>query len=330
MSSSFPVESVLIPSGTFVFQESPFLSSGISQPLCYRAAESPLPNDSIQICNPMPRRAAKFTYIDESKTGMSDMFLHAYSKVPVIDEARRKSYADQVLNIGHQIAASRFDLIIVPLRGGLRPAAQLKVLDDGATPQLYLPFTAGSQQKNWGQITECLTEGLRPYAAQDQLRIGVVDTAISGHSARALAGLLKALHEVQKARQWVVTFHLLYDRTNQNHPYPKLTGDIEPMSSNSLTFAVTMHCVESLIVEDWNPAFGVKVNWGGETKDLIKPALTEGRLIVQHSDGTMRLVESPEVDVYFDTLVAESVSDQITNDPNYAYTADVWQRYINH
>lgn len=323
-------QAVLIPSGQFVFQGSPYEVEASSRPLSYVSSDSPLSGVQTSIFNPMPRRAVSAKVLDQSAAKMSEVFRRTYETARIIGEAERKSYADAIVAIGRKIAIAQFDVIVVPVRGGMRPAAQLKVLDQGKTPHFWLPFSAGSQPKHRAQILEFLTEGIAQYTDRPHLKIGVIDTAISGHGAFALAELLRALHHSNVARRWAVTFHLLYDRTNKNHAYPSRTSGILKLGTQTLKFSIELYCVDSLIVEDWNPAFGISIDWGADSRSIVKPSITSGRLIVQSSDGTAQLIESTEMDSYFDLLISTSISERILSDPDYTFTGDVWQDYVDH
>lgn len=204
---------VCIPSGSFT-QVSQFDHYGIQarRLLSYQEESSPLktPAINIEICNPMPTTSPDYQITDIIEPENTDKFLSFNSNIPLIDESAFDAYAAQLKTLAVQLQEKRYDKLIVPLRGGLKPAMQLDVLCDYQMPILWLPYTAGSQGQFDQQVKECLQSELVTCPDGQPARLAILDTAIGGNGSEHLAKLIAEI--VTSKCNWKVDFHLLYVR----------------------------------------------------------------------------------------------------------------------
>jgi hypothetical protein len=293
-------------------------------PISFVAPESPFSELKIELCNPMQSRIVEAVVVQEVKPKFFDSLRNNMDRVPVIQVRELYSYAEMLLEIGRELARQNYDIVIIPLRGGLKPWLQLDVLREFRQPPLWLPYTAGSQGKFDDQIMHVLYEGFKTKESTASLRFAVVDTAISGHGSAHLAEILNTFHSQDNKRQWSCDFHLLHARNRT----PTETARIKP-SHDNLKFSVILWPVEHLLVEDWNEAIGLVVNWEGNQRVVIKQCATEGQLLLRRLDGSGQLIESAEMHAYLDVLLGDALSEYVQTDPALEYQRDVWQRYVN-
>lgn len=225
----FEYNHALIPSGIFVQQSPQYVAKPV--PLIeFREPASPLSKLDIQLCNPMPIRPVEAVVVQEVQSKFAAELQRNLHRVPIIGVQELYSYAERLLEIGRTLATQSYDIVAIPLRGGLKPWLQLDVLREFSQTPLWLPYTAGSQGKYDEQILHVLEEGLSIHASAADLRIAVVDTAISGDGSLHLAELLARHHRRDVKRRWACDFHLLY--AQERYPAKamlmlKLTGEYQ-------------------------------------------------------------------------------------------------------
>lgn len=313
----------LIPSGIFVQNCQQYCATP-QPPITLKDAESPFSNINIQLCNPMPVRPVDAVIVEEIQPRFATAFQNELHRVPIIGMQELYTYAEQLLEIGRILASRPYDCIVIPLRGGLKPWLQLDVLREFRQSPLWLPFTAGSQGKNDEQVLHILEQGLAKHAGASELRIAVIDTAISGDGSLHLAGLLSQRQLIDRGQRWNCDFHLLHAKQR----FPKKSNLIRELSNEHLEFSVVTWPVDHLLVENWNEAIGLEVHWDGTTQAVIRNSSTEGRLLLKQIDGSIQLIESPELHHYVDLLFGDAVSEHVRHDASLVYQGDVWQRYI--
>jgi hypothetical protein len=314
----------LIPSGIFI-QPSKRVCTAPLAPVSFKDAESPLSNLDIQLCNPMPVRPVDAVIVKEIQPKFATAFQNDFHRLPVIGMQELYSYAEKLLEIGRTLASRPYDLVVIPLRGGLKPWLQLDVLREFQQSPLWLPYTAGSQGKYDEQVLHIIEQGIAKHAGASELRIAVIDTAISGDGSLHLAGLLSQRQLSDRRQRWICDFHLLHAKQR----FPTKSNFIRKLSNENLQFKVVTWPVDHLLVEDWNEAIGLEVHWEGSTRAIIKHCSTEGRLLLKRIDGSIQLIESPELHHYVDLLLGDAVSEYVRHDAHLVYQRDVWQRYID-
>jgi hypothetical protein len=314
----------LIPSGVFI-QQSQHYYSDPPPPISFKDAESPLSNLDIQLCNPMPVRPVDAVIVKEIQPKFAKAFQNEFHRIPVIGMQELYSYAEQLLEIGRTLASRPYDFVVIPLRGGLKPWLQLDVLREFRQSPLWLPYTAGSQGKYDEQVLHVLEQGIATHASASDLRIAVIDTAISGDGSFHLAELLAQRQLTDRRQRWICDFHLLHAKER----FPTRSNYILKLSNERLKFNVVTWPVDHLLVEDWNEAIGLEVRWEGDTRAIIKHCSTEGHLLLERNDGSIQLIESQELHHYVDLLLGDAVSEYVRHDENLVYQGEVWHRYIN-
>ena len=326
-SSDYSFEPILIPSGTFVYRT----DDGVVEPqiqslVNFHAEDSPIRVEGFELCNPMPLLEPEKVLRDVGPPGTLPELQQAYrvSAAQVITEAQLIDYAQAVVNVGKAVRADRYQLIFVPLRGGLKPGTQLEVILKYSVRVEWLPYTGGSTGRNDELLIRILRDALEELAKeQSQLRIAVVDTAIGGHGAAHLAELMLAAASVVDASGIEVTFHLIHPRER----HPARAEGISSLTAPSIALNVVFHPVESLLVEDWSEAIGIRIVPDDDAGLLIKKACTEGRVIIRDAEA-VRVVDSEELQNVVDAYIARFVNLDILTDPKAAWHRDVWQDYF--
>lgn len=301
------IDAVLVTSGTFAFNH-PVLS-----PPAWANAYPPfdLRLETAEIANPMLARPVNYRVLEQAEYTQLGAIQDAYNKAELVTQSDLDSYADALVRIAKQIAVKPLDIMLVPLRGGWKPSIQLQVMNKRGYPLFPFPFTAGSQGRFRNENRECLIERLKAFQGKTALRIGVIDAAITGHGAKALAELLMEVKSEFRGQAWRVTFELLYSNSNPKHPLPKQSDIIPSMSSGELLFERNLHVVPNLVIDDWDEVVGLRVNNG---EYLYKP-VADGTVLLKAHDNHITVFRSSELSRFVDHLIATSASEAILSDP---------------
>ncbi len=274
----------------------------------------------------MPIRVPELLEVDAAPLKDAPALISSYQRdnVRVVTRGQLDGYGSQLVVLGRQLQAAQHDLVVFPLRGGLKPGLQLEVLTEYRLPVEWLPFTGGSNGTLDAQVLAVLQRRIAPIVAGKGAPISIcaVDTSISGDSALRLAGLFRTTLEQLHAVGAGVVFYLLHEHSR----YPWRSLEINALSTRAVSFMV--HCVgvDSLLVEDWSEAFGVRVVPDAGGIVVLKPAATEGSVILR-DDEAVRIVSSPELNHLVDVLIAKAVAEDIQTDPRARHIGDVWERY---
>ena len=265
-----------------------------------------------EIANPMPVKETPFTIVDVAgKQWLAELQL-AHKDAKVLQRQEVAAYANRLVETAKEFAVNPIDCLIVPYRGGLTPSMPLQVMNKLQYPTIPLGFSRGSDEKHWPAIRDELIERLGHYRDRPQLAIGVIDTAIRGDSALALAHVLRMTKEIFNQQKWTVTFHLLH--ATDRHKTPLLTWGIPGLSTGELVFDVRLHQVPSLLVDDWDEGLGLKVEW--KEGRCIYKACASGQVIVQQSDESIAVIEAEALHRFITEDLSKAATEAITTDPS--------------
>ena len=236
-------------------------------------------------------------------------------------------YAEELVKLGISLKSDKYDLLICPLRGALKPTYYLKTMGVIENEVNWLPFTGATSGHYDKLIITYLKEILKWVSPeQDLFTISIIDTAIGGNGSNKLADLFVELkNSFFPNSNWVVKFYLVhYAKEPSSINYIE---SIRSKSSVNLMFNVYRYQVNNLIVEDWDSAIGLNVEFKSNSV-IIKNSIQEGRIIIMDSNKIF-VVDTPEISHYVDVLIASNISDAIITHPEFTFVKNVWQDYIN-
>lgn len=200
------------------------------------------------------------------------------------------SYQDNLIRVAVELENFAPAVVLVPMRGGLKPRQIVDGLLNYKLPFAEFKFTRKSDPHLAKVYANELRAILAPHSAKNRdLRIGVLDAGIGGDSANILAKLLVKIHE-ELGGLWRVNFHILHEDGRPTDNFAAVTRK----KAHGIRFRVTCHAVSHLLVEDWAPGIGLKTERNGE--DLFyKPSIKPGAVFVTRKDGTCFLTVAPDV-----------------------------------
>ena len=125
-----------------------------------------------------------------------------------------------------------------------------------------------------------------------------------------------------KDEKWFLAVHLLHD---ENFNHGKVNEIIQFNKSDFLIY-LKCHLVDSLIIEDWDAALGLSI----EYKDkyvLIKPSVRDGKFLFRDNDS-IKLIDSNNIQFSLDRLFSQVITDDFKTHPDYLFTGKiVWDEY---
>jgi hypothetical protein len=302
------IDVVLVTSGTFAYNNpvlTPPLFSNAYPPFDLRFETRP------EVSNPMLAQPVEYQLLDCAASNQLSELKNAYEGAEYFTQADLDCYADVLVQIAKELSTKSLDIMLVPLRGGWKPSIQLRVMNKHSYPLLPFAFTAGSNGRFRKENFDLLAARLKEFHDKPTLQIGVIDAAMSGHSAKTLAELLRDIKSEFPKQAWHVCFDLLYSDKTKNHPFPNESDVILHMSSGDLTFERNPRLVPSLLVEDWDEGIGFSLNNG----QCIYKTTGNGTLLLRTNDNRVGVYRSSELSRFIDLLIAKSNSESMLSDP---------------
>ncbi|HEV3313118.1 MAG TPA: hypothetical protein VG815_21620 [Chloroflexota bacterium] len=210
----------------------------------------------------------------------ADKFVAEAMKQPatyVVPKLHIMSYSERIVQIARMIKERRYDIVIAPLRGAALAGRQLEPM---CAPYAVESIDAGDMGRglNHDRIARDLQDAICDKPKRNERRlIGVVDTAVGGHSCLALTEILRSLQS--KANDpWYVGFHLLHAASRT----PNVNSVRSLPKSEWFEVEVRLHPVEDLIAEDKNAFLGSEL--------VREPGWS--RVVQYRTDGTIVVYES--------------------------------------
>jgi len=242
-------------------------------------------------------------------------------KVIVINDDHLANYGEQLTKVALNLSSNMPDIILIPCRGALKPWRQVEAMCLHQLNGFLFLSTGLGSGKNVDRVRELL-RGAIGSVNTDPLNVAVLDTAKGGNGSFALAQLLKSLWREEDGREWAVQFHLLAAKDSRI----ALDGTpIYSLTEKGFYCHASVYRVDDLLVEDWDPAFGIKVSDGSKT--LLKPLRNDHlyRVAVQR-DGKTFVTESQAPYDMINKLIAKHVTEAVLADPWIVQTADLTQQ----
>jgi len=234
-------------------------------------------------------------------------------------------YADKLVELAATIKSKPIDCFVCPLRGALKPVTYLRTMDALGKHIEWLPFTTASSGEHDPELIHYLKTIIHRNLPRNSptFSMGVIDTAIGGHGINKLTNLLlRCRLSYPMTTEWLIHYFIIHP-PNVN---ARSIDSVKSAHDRGLTFLVDRCEVNDLLVEDWDAALGIEVEYCGDSIQ-VKNSVTEGRLILS-ADDSILVVDSPEMSNYVDALIAQVISDAITTHPHLRFVKNVWPGYI--
>ena len=163
-------------------------------------------------------------------------------------------------------------------------------------------------------VKALLRTQLSSFTYSGVLKIAIVDTAKGGNGCYELAKILHDLHAEGVDNRWEVEFHLILPRS------APILGRMGALSSfNSTRFACwASPCeVDDLLVEDWDPAFGLRGLSGADGKQVLLKLIgsDRARLAIRHANLVL-VLESEAMHDLINKILADRVTACLLTDPS--------------
>jgi hypothetical protein len=240
--------------------------------------------------NPKPIQAT--VIVDKTKVSKE------IKGVPVFDPTAIDQYAEQLANSGKEIVLLHPDLVLVPLRGGLRPFDHLRIYCNISEKAVWFPFTG--EQSLSCETFAILFGALQQFFGPGSANIVVIDTAERGYGAIRLARIVRNIHHNNAKSHWRVTFNLFVPQQQQ---WAEWQYQVKKLSTERLTFDVKLYGVLEVLGEDVDEAVSLPENFKTLNRAVFGP------------EGNQFLVETFELPRLLDEEIAKATYDLHFTDP---------------
>jgi len=260
------------------------------------------------IANPMPAQPAQVA------TFANTLSVEAVpAKIRTIETQELAKYAESVTAVAKQLRLSKPDLVIVPLRGALKPWRHIEAMCLQELKACILESSGlGAGRANTDKLHADLREALKAFDRDERIHVAVVDTAKGGNGCDALARLLQSVADSLSLGNICVLFHLIV--TNDAEA-PKTLRALTRFTTARFACDVRFYTVDSLLVEDWEPAYGLCAIRDDGTRMAVKLlAASSHQLGVREREHCYVLESSRMCDVV-NHLVSECITMEMITDP---------------
>ncbi len=262
-----------------------------------------------QIANPYRPDTEQTLALANTITGLRiDPEMHC------IDAAALDSYADALAKIATGLLVRQPGIVLVPLRGAIKAWRQLETMCLYRLHAFKLWTSGlGAGRLDPHRVKETLRPQLSRAVRAGLLSIAIVDTAKGGNGCFELAKILKELHEEDTENRWEVEFHLILPRSA---PVLGRMGGLHQFNDSRYACWAHPYEVDDLLVEDWDPAFGVCALDKADGKPVTFKLLDErGARLAIRQEGQVFVLESKAMHDLINKLLADRVTVSLLTDP---------------
>lgn len=239
-----------------------------------------------------------------------------------------ETYAGELVKLTDQVARFEPDCLLGPLRGAAKPCVTVEVMTRAAFQYEYFNFQRNSEEENQPRIINDLRGillGRDPGEAV--FRINVTDTARGGNGVNTLVKMLAHIKETERQfenQKWIVDLNLLHDESTRTN-----ISNIERVRENRIpgSFEINLnrYPVPNLIVEDFDAALAIDLEWDGQ-RHLFKPCSEPGQFLYRTGDE-VRIIQSENCYLAFEELYSCAITEWLATSPAHEQVGVVWQEY---
>lgn len=220
-------------------------------------------------------------------------------KAPSFSDQDFLDYAEKMQRAGRFIGKAKPDVVLVPMRGGVRPWQHLRIYCNIAVEQSCLfPFT--DREKHSEETKGIIANALTDYHGRAHLSIVCLDEAEGGHGTTRLLTILEELHEFDRDAAWTVTLCLLVP---QGCEHAEWKHAHEKRSKPNFHVHVNLIAVSNVIGKDMDGAMISPENFG-----RLQP-------VKMRIKGVDFLIETYEFPGFIDQKIAEATHYMLLSEP---------------
>lgn len=167
-------------------------------------------------------------------------------------------YAEKLKEAGNIIHKSAPDIVLVPMRGGVRPWEHLRIYCNISIEKSVLfPFTGSEKYSD--ETLGIIATALSSHSGKDRLSIVCIDAAEGGQGSAQLVSILERLHDRDPGSFWEVTLCLFVPQKRANAPWQHAR---QRTKQSNFKINVTLLPVATVIGEDMDSAMISPANFG--------------------------------------------------------------------
>jgi hypothetical protein len=256
--------------------------------VCIREGATDAPSISF---NPKLSRVPEYT--QEILTNPDSVKAKIFTDFDFLD------YAEKLKNAGAIIQKAEPDIVLVPMRGGVRPWQHLRIYCNiGVEKSVLFPFTG--EEKNSEETRAVIGNALHPFLGRERLNIVCIDAAEGGQGSKQLVRVLEVLHTFDRKSYWHVTLCLFVPKERENADWKHAR---EHSDEPNFRVEAILLGVAKVIREDMNTAMISPENFGNV------------RRFKTQIGGVDYLVESAELPGVIDQKIVEATHYSLLGEP---------------
>lgn len=223
------------------------------------------------------------------------------AKVPgnPITDSDFLDYAEQLKKAGNIVHKAGPDIVLVPMRGGVRLWEHLRIYCNISIEKSVLfPFTA--EEKYSDETLSIVANALSPHLGKETVSVVCLDAAEGGQGSARLVDILETLHAQDRKSHWDVTMCLFVPQDRANAEWKSAR---ERTKEPNLKIKVALLPVDKVVGEDMNSGMIAVENFG--------PV----RRFKTQVQGIDYLIESAELPAVIDQKILEKMHLSLTKEP---------------
>lgn len=239
--------------------------------------------------------------LKQPEYSQSPIYSKTIEKKDLFSEDEFVVYAEGLQKAGDEIKLLKPDVVLIPLRGAVRPWSHLQIYCDlDVAASCVFPFT-GVQKKS-DETKDFILRSLIVHQDKDAVEIVCIDAAEGGFGSRALLDILEELHKAQGETQiWKISLFLFVPEEKEHAAWKHEHEG----RSNGETFFVDVKLLplSKVIGEDIEGAMIEPQNFG-----KFQEAKFE-------FDGTIYRIETAELPAVIDQRITYALHDLLRTEP---------------
>lgn len=219
-------------------------------------------------------------------------------RAPSFSDNEFLDYAEGLKEVGRNIAKAKPDIVLIPMRGAVRPWEHLRVycnisVQDGC----LFPFT--DKEKYSDETRGIIAEALKLHFGKRQVNVVCLDESEGGHGTRQLLDILSDLHQYDAKSVWTITLCLLVPKGREHAEW---RYEHEGRTRDNFIVHAKLTGVTTVIGKDMDAAMISPENFG--PKQLVKMRI-EGADYVIETTEFPKLIDQKIVEATHYGLLAE-------------------------
>jgi hypothetical protein len=237
-------------------------------------------------------------------------------------------YGERLVELTTHLQQNPTHCSLGPLRGAAKPCVTAEVMSRGGIQYDYFNFQENSEAKFRPRIIQDLTRILELRDPEQEVyRLNITDTSKGGQGINNLVDFLAHIKDTNgkfQKQHWMLDLNLFHDNT-ENTDLGNIYKVLDKQVPGAIEIQLNRYEVSHLIVEDFDPALAVTLDWDGK-RHAFKPCSVPGQFLYQ-TEHELRLIETDNAYLAMEEIYSNAITENMTTAPDLKQIGVVWQEY---